>query len=82
MLRSCVEAVTRGATSALARNVSADELDRRAVERRAVGANIWGVPAANCNLMRQEMLTKTTAKENEILYWSRPCALPARLPVE
>jgi hypothetical protein len=53
-----------------------------AIERRAVGADIWGVPAANRNLMRQEMLTKTTAKENEILYWSRPCTLPAPLPVE
>ena len=53
-----------------------------AIERRAVGADIWGVPAANCNLIRQEMLTKTTAKENKILYWSRPCTLPAPLPVE
>jgi hypothetical protein len=82
MLRSCVEAVTWAATSALAQNVSADELDRRAIERRAVGADTWGMPAVNCDLMRQEMLTKTTAKENKILYSSRPCTLPAPLPVE
>lgn len=37
---------------------------------------IWGMPALNCDLMRQEMLTKTTTKENEILYWSGPCTLP------
>ena len=52
------------------------------IERRAVRADIRGVPAANCNVMRQEMLTKTTAKENEILYRSRPCTLPAPLRVE
>ena len=76
MLRSCVEAVTWVATSALAQNVSADELDRRAIERRAVGADTWGMPAVNCDLMRQEMLTKTTAKENEILYSSRAKCAP------
>lgn len=51
---------------------SSDDLARRAVERRAVEAVIWGMPAVNTDLMLQEMLRKTTAKTNEIVYWSRP----------
>jgi len=51
---------------------SSDDLARRAIERRAVEAVIWGMPAVNTDLMLQEMLRKTTAKTNEIVYWSRP----------
>jgi hypothetical protein len=53
-------------------NFSAEELNRRTIERRAVEAVIWGMPAVNYELMRQEMLSKTAARENEIIYWSRP----------
>src|SRR5262252_824272 len=52
--------------------MSADALERRVIERRAVEAVIWGMPVVNTDLMRQEMFRKTAAKENEILYWSRP----------
>jgi len=38
---------------------------------RAVEAVIWGMPAANYDLMLQPAL-KAGAKENEIIYWSRP----------
>jgi hypothetical protein len=48
------------------------KVDSRLVEGRAVEAMIWGMPAVNADLMRQEMLAKTTAKANDILYWSRP----------
>jgi len=51
---------------------SPDDLARRLVERRAVEAVIWGMPAVNTDLMRQEMLTKTKGRVNQILYWSRP----------
>jgi hypothetical protein len=51
---------------------SSNDLARRAVERRALEAVIWGMPAVNADLMLQEMLKKTTAKVNEIVYWSRP----------
>lgn len=51
---------------------SSNDLARRAIERRAVEAVIWGMPAVNADLMLQEMLRKTTAKVNEIVYWSRP----------
>jgi hypothetical protein len=50
---------------------SHDDLARRDMERRAVEAVIWGMPAVNTDLMRQEMFRKTRGKENEVLYWSR-----------
>src|SRR5215475_13593549 len=55
-----------------AESFSAEDLNRRAIERRAVEAVIWGMPAVNTDLMRQEMFRKTSGKENEVLYWSRP----------
>ncbi|HEV7338182.1 MAG TPA: DUF1254 domain-containing protein [Bosea sp. (in: a-proteobacteria)] len=33
---------------------------------------IWAMPAVNTDLMLQEMLSRTKAKVNEIVYWSRP----------
>ncbi|WP_407951273.1 DUF1254 domain-containing protein [Pararhizobium qamdonense] len=48
------------------------ELSERTIERRAVEAVIWGIPAVNYDLMLQEALTKTKAKVNEIVYWSKP----------
>jgi len=48
------------------------ELDRRAVERRAVEAVIWGMPVVNYDLMLQEMLGKTAGKVNQVIYWGRP----------
>jgi hypothetical protein len=51
---------------------SADDISRRNIERRAVQAVIWGMPAVNYDLMLQEMLRKTAARVNEIVYWSRP----------
>jgi hypothetical protein len=55
-----------------AQNLSADELNTRNIQRRAIEAVIWGMPAVNYDLMLQEMLKKTPAKQNEIVYWSRP----------
>jgi len=48
------------------------ELATRAIERRAVEAMIWGMPAVNADLMLQEMLARTEAKQNDIVFWSRP----------
>jgi hypothetical protein len=48
------------------------ELAARTVERRAVEAVIWGMPAVNYDLMLQEMLTKTAGKVNQVIYWGRP----------
>ena len=47
------------AASAQAQNFSAEELARRAIDRRAVEAVIWGMPAVNYDLMYQEMVRKT-----------------------
>jgi len=49
-----------------------DDFFRRMIEHRAVQAVIWAMPAVNTDLMRQEMLTKTGGRVNQILYWSRP----------
>ena len=56
--------------SADAQQFSADEIARRAVERRAIEAVVWGMPAVNYDLMLQEML-KLGGKANQIVYWSR-----------
>jgi hypothetical protein len=48
-----------------------DEAKRRLIESRAVEAVIWGMPAVNTELMRQEML-KAGGKVNEIVYWGKP----------
>jgi len=48
------------------------QLAERTLHRRAVEAVIWGMPAVNTDLMRQEMFHKTSGKENEVLYWARP----------
>src|SRR3984885_14529808 len=58
--------------SAQAQNYSADDLARRTIERRAVEAVIWGMPAVNYDLMLHEMLTKTPGKVNQMIYWGRP----------
>ena len=50
----------------------ADDLNRRLIERRAVEAVIWGIPAVNTDLMRQQMLTKTPGKVGQVIYWGRP----------
>ena len=61
-------------TSGQAQNLSVDDLTHRNIERRGVEAMIWGMPAVNTDLMLQEMLGKTKAKVNEIVYWSRPAS--------
>jgi hypothetical protein len=58
------------AVSAVAQQYSADDLTRSIVERRAVEAVIWGMPAVNYDLMLQEML-RLGGKTNQIVYWSR-----------
>ena len=57
------------AASAHAQNFSVEDLARRTIERRAVEAVNWGMAAVNTDLMLQEMLTKTSGKVNQIIYW-------------
>jgi hypothetical protein len=60
------------ATPVAAQTLSADDLTNRLIHSRAVEAVIWGMPAVNYDLMLQEMLTKTTGKVNQMIYWGRP----------
>lgn len=65
-------AMLAATTSPQAQTNSASDLNRRMMERRAVEAVIWGMPAVNTDLMLQEMLTKTQGKVNQVVYWGRP----------
>ena len=57
----------------LAQNFSPDELNKRTIDRRAVEAVIWGMPAVNFDLMYQAMLrdAKGGGGSNKIVYWSK-----------
>lgn len=57
--------------SAHAQNLTPDDLARRTVERRAVEAVIWGMPAVNTELLYQAMV-QAKGNFNQIVYWSRP----------
>jgi hypothetical protein len=59
------------AQQATSQTFSADELARRTIERRAVQAVIWGMPAVNYDLMRQAAIHEAKGAENEIVYWSQ-----------
>jgi hypothetical protein len=58
-------------TTAQTQNLPTDDLARRATERRAVEAIIWGMPAVNTDLMYQAMVRETKGTFNQIVYWSR-----------
>ena len=58
--------------TAQAQQPAPGDLERRLVERRAVEAVIWAMPAVNYDLMLQEMLTKTPGKVHQVIYWGRP----------
>ena len=70
--RLAVLAATIAIAPANAQTLSSDDLARRNIERRAVEAAIWGMPAVNYDLMLQEMLSKTPGKVNQVIYWGRP----------
>jgi len=59
------------AVCSLAQDLSTDFLARRTVERRAVEAVIWGMPAVNYDSMVQA-LRRAKGEFNQIVYWSRP----------
>src|SRR5678815_4402606 len=47
-----------------------EQIGQRAVQRRAVEAVNWGMPAVNFDLMYQAMV-KLGGRDNQIVYWSR-----------
>jgi hypothetical protein len=60
-----------GAASGHTQNFTAEDLANRTVERRAIEAVIWGIPAVNYDLMYQAMVRETKGTYNQIAYWSR-----------
>jgi hypothetical protein len=57
--------------SARAQDYSAEELTRRATERRAVEAAIWGIPFVNYDMMYQAMV-RAHGGFNQLVFWSHP----------
>jgi hypothetical protein len=71
----CLAAVLAGGCNftALAQGKPAPAMqatDQRAIERNAVNAVIWAMPAVNYDLMYQAALANKL-KPNQVLYWSR-----------
>ncbi len=60
---------TPPSTPGTARAPSDDDLARRTIERRAVEAVIWGMPAVNYDLMLQAGV-RARGGFNQIIYWS------------
>jgi hypothetical protein len=56
------------------KRLDAKKLATRTVQRRAVEAVIWGMPAVNFDRMYQAMVHDANAGEgsNKVVYWSRP----------
>ncbi|WP_408600889.1 DUF1254 domain-containing protein [Pseudomonas sp. PLMAX] len=54
-----------------AQDLSAEQLTRRTVERRAVEAAIWGMPMVSVDVMREAFFRDAKANYNDILYWSK-----------
>jgi hypothetical protein len=63
-------AITCIAATVHAQSFLPEDLARRSIERRAVEAVIWGMPAVNYELMLQAMIA-AGGKTNQIVYWSR-----------
>jgi hypothetical protein len=51
--------------------LTGEELTRRTIERRAIEAINWGMPAVNEDLMLQAMIVSAKGRTNQIAYWSR-----------
>jgi hypothetical protein len=62
--------LTLAGSSTLTRTFAADDLTRRAIERRAIEAVIWGMPAVNFDLMLLAFVG-TKGAPNQVVYWSR-----------
>ena len=60
-----------GESSTTTQTFSAEDLARRRIERRAVEAVIWGMPAVNYDLMYQATVLAAHGTYNQIVYWSR-----------
>ena len=71
-IKQSAKTSTTQTTDSASTNFKPANIREQMMYNRALQAVIWGMPAVNYDLMLQEMLTKTAAKQNEIVYWSRP----------
>ncbi|CAG2153815.1 DUF1254 domain-containing protein [Cupriavidus numazuensis] len=53
-----------------AQSRTSGELSRRVLERRAIEAINWGMPAVNYDVMLQAMIGSAKGRPNQVLYWS------------
>ena len=60
------------AATPAASGTDTNAMNAQMLESRAAQAVIWGMPIVNYDLMRQQMLTKTSGKENQFIFWGRP----------
>jgi hypothetical protein len=51
---------------------TSSELAERTLQRRAVEAAIWAIPAVNYDAMYQAMVRDAKGGFNQVIYWSRP----------
>src|SRR5262249_350100 len=59
------------ASHTFAESFSTGDLNRRAIERRAVEAVIWGMPAVNFDRLLQAAI-QNGGGAHQVIYWSRP----------
>lgn len=70
MRKTFIAAFALVATTSQAQNVSSKDLARRTIERRAVDAVIWGMPAVNTQLL-YDATEVAGGNFNQVVYWSR-----------
>ncbi len=72
-LAALVTPILRAQDSSSIASPKEEDLAKRTIERRAVEALIWGMPAVNFDLMYQAMIrdAKAGAGSNQIVYWSK-----------
>ena len=68
---TCVLTMSGLATQALAQETRVDQFAESTLNRRAIEAVVWGMPAVNFELMLQAVIANGGAA-NQMLYWSRP----------
>lgn len=70
MRKTFIAAFALAAATSQAQNVSSEDLARRTIERRAVDAVIWGMPAVNTQLL-YDATEAAGGNFNQVVYWSR-----------
>src|SRR5262245_25461740 len=66
----CLAAVAASPVRALAKDFSSQELSQRTLERRAVEAVIWGMPAVSMAAIRVSLKRDLDADFGDIIYFS------------